>query len=216
MAPESPAPDGHREGCARIREKLARLRKLNPAQRCELGRRLTEADLTAIERRLHITLPADYRAFLMQVGHGGAGPCYGLFTLEDDDEENITSVGQLRKPFRWTAATNPIDWPNPCDQEDVWCSDDDDPENPLPILEVPGALYICNYGCAIRLFLVCNGQSYGEVWIDRQSENRGLQPVCDAQGRKLTFLEWSERWLDDAILEVTEPRQAAWKRWREA
>ena len=63
-------------------------------------RLLRKEDLAAIERRLAVKLPPDYRTFLMHAGHGGAGPYYGLFCLEGGEEENITSLEQLRKPVR--------------------------------------------------------------------------------------------------------------------
>jgi hypothetical protein len=132
----------------------------------------------------------------MEIGHGGAGPFYGLFPLDGSDAEDITVLEQIRKPFRWTERFNPAKWDNPCIQEDVWC---DEGENPQVFLNVPGALYICNYGCALRFFLVVSGLSLGEVWMDRQADDEGLLPICGEDGRSLGFLEWYERWLDEGL-----------------
>jgi hypothetical protein len=167
--------------CERIRDKLARLRDLDQSctafgagsHRYRLGKTLTAADLSSIEGRLGVKIPPEYRDFLMHVGHGGAGPAYGLFTLEDGEEENITDLQKLRKPFRWTERTKPS----------------------RPI-QVPGALYISHAGCALRHFLVVNGRSCGELWFDRQAEEVGLEPVCNDDGERIGFLAWYEAWLD--------------------
>jgi hypothetical protein len=48
---------------------------------------LTEAEIQTFEQRYQITLPQDYRDFLLYVGNGGAGPHYGLFSLEESVRE---------------------------------------------------------------------------------------------------------------------------------
>ena len=188
----------------RLRDKLARLRELDSAcalfgasaHGYRLGPVLEEAELVAFETRLGVNLPTEYRQFLKHVGHGGAGPYYGLFPLDGSDSEDITEPEQTRNAFRWTESVNPTECEDPCGQEDVWC---DEGENPQVILRVPGALYICHYGCALRFFLVANGLSLGEVWMDRQADNDGLHPVSGEDGRRLGFLDWYERWLDEGI-----------------
>ena len=100
----------------RIKGKLADLRKLDPA--CELfgssGHQyrlappLTASELEECEQELGLRLPAEYRDFVMNVGHGGAGPFYGLFQLNGSDPENITDLDQIKKRFRWNDATNPM------------------------------------------------------------------------------------------------------------
>ena len=48
------------------------------AHRHEFNPPLSEEALTGIEGRYQITLLSDYRAFLREIGNGGAGPGYGL------------------------------------------------------------------------------------------------------------------------------------------
>lgn len=67
--------------------------KLNPV--------LSEQEIVDLETKYLIKLPDDYRWFLMNIGNGGAGPCYGIMKLQesikevtsclDDNEENEES-----------------------------------------------------------------------------------------------------------------------------
>ncbi len=145
-------------------------------------------------------LPAEYRDFVMQVGHGGAGPFYGLFQLNGCNLENPTDLDQIKKPFHWTDATNPAHWQTPGPEDGVLVeSDGTAGERYLEWWIIPGVLYICHYGCAKRFFLVVNGSQSGEVWIDRQAEDNGIIPECGEDGSRLHFLQWYEKWLDVGI-----------------
>jgi hypothetical protein len=192
----------------RIQAKLTDLRQLDPAckvfgsssHRYRLGRPLTASELADSENALGVVLPSEYRDFVMKIGHGGAGPFYGLFELNSSDPENITDPDQIKKPFRWTDATNPTRWQNPEAEDGVLIDSDENAGESLSVwLLVPGALYLCNYGCALRFFLIVNGPQSGEVWMDRQAEGNGITPERGEDGSKLRFLEWYEKWLDEGI-----------------
>lgn len=45
-------------------------------------------ELAAWEELMEVTLPADYRTYLTQLGNGGAGPAYGLFPLSLPGDEH--------------------------------------------------------------------------------------------------------------------------------
>ena len=193
--------------CDRIAGKLQQLRETDRALSIFgadshgylLGPKLKEREILIIEHRLGAPLPKEYRLFLSHVGEGGAGPFYGLFMLSVEDSEDITAPVCIRKPFRWSEAFNPYEWEDPCSQQDVWCDDAQVSGKPQIILNVPGALYICNFGCAIRFFLVVNGPCVGEVWRDSQADETGVQPERGENGRRVGFLNWYENWLNDAI-----------------
>jgi hypothetical protein len=71
-------------------EKLSQLRAADSAltrvgavaHQYRLGSPLTDEAVQHVEVRHHITFLVDYRGFLLQVGNGGAGPAYGLASLE--------------------------------------------------------------------------------------------------------------------------------------
>lgn len=209
----------------RIKSKLDQLRSADPAltlfgssaHKYRLGPTLPPEAISEWEKHMGVRLPDEYRQFVTHIGHGGAGPDYGLFPLDGRDPEDLTQPELTRKPFRWTEAFNPYDWEDPCSQEDVWCDDEEDWQDEMVeadpaggegqeaqpprqiILGVPGALYIGHHGCGIRFILVVNGQSRGEVWRDAQNEDAGVLPECDGLGRHLGFLDWYERWLDRGL-----------------
>lgn len=191
----------------RIKAKLAELQELDPAykvfgsssHRYRPGPALTASELAECESNLGVQLPAEYRDFVMQVGNGGVGPFYGLFQLGSFDMENPTDLDQIKKPFRWIDATNPAQWQSSGPEDGALVMSEGEGESYLEWWIVPGVLYICNYGCAIRFFMVVNGAQAGEVWIDRQAEDKGIIPERGEDGSTLHFLQWYEKWLDEGI-----------------
>ncbi len=67
--------------------------------RYHLGPILSDAELSIFESSNRIQLPNDYRQFLSTIGNGGAGPFYGLASLN-------TFGRDLSRPFPFLSATN--------------------------------------------------------------------------------------------------------------
>ena len=117
---------------ARLNRTGEKLRRLRDADRAfsvfgsdshayRLGPPLSGAALSDCGERLGVQLPTEYRLFVSRIGHGGAGPFCGLFSLDGQDSEDITDLAQICQPFRWVQAFNPYEREDPCSQEDVWC-----------------------------------------------------------------------------------------------
>lgn len=53
--------------------------------------------LAEYQARLGVQLPIEYLLFLIRIGHGGAGPNYGLFSLDGHDPEDITELDQIQR-----------------------------------------------------------------------------------------------------------------------
>ena len=107
-----------------------------------------------------MVLPSEYRDFVMKIGHGGAGPFYGLFELNGSDPENITDLEQIKKPFRWTDATNPMQGQN-AETEDGILIDSDGKA---------GEAYRCDYSfrepCSspsVNYYLVIDGTQFARI-----------------------------------------------------
>jgi hypothetical protein len=176
--------------------------------------------IEAVEKRHRVPLPDDYRRFITEIGNGGAGPCYGVlpFGKDDDDRDWDGSglVGDLSKPFPHTTAWNlpPSFW----EGEPDWSAD-------APIEEqdklmeawdreleahywnptiMDGAIPICHRGCALRQWLVINGEQKGSVWNDDRADYGGIAPVLGKFGNPLTFTDWYMGWLNESLRKVRE------------
>lgn len=101
----------------RIKTKIGQLREMDKnyqifgshIHQYKLNPVLTLTQISEFEKRFQVNLPEEYKLFLSQVGNGGAGPFYGVNTLEDgrisyfDNSENAShSYFDLSKPFPHT------------------------------------------------------------------------------------------------------------------
>jgi hypothetical protein len=153
--------------------------------------------LAAAEARLGVTLPEEYRGFVTRIGDGGAGPAYGLFTLEDALlESNVDRVPDLlAREFPHVAAYNPDEDPavdafwHRVDTGEVSEEEGDLYHHG----QLGGALTLCHEGCGHMHFLVVTGPARGTMWIDSRGSDQGYIPL------NATFLQWYERWLDDVL-----------------
>jgi hypothetical protein len=178
-----------------LRELLHRMQKYDPELRVfgsthhkyRLGPPVSEEELTRFEQQYQVTLPAEYRFFLKEVGNGsaihssapvisinsGAGPNYGLLPLQE------TAAGSdLSKPFPLLPSPpeQPVKGKDEWGDEVLW----------------PGILEISHKGCAFYTYLVVNGPAYGTVW-DADTDQVNFYPTG------LTFEAWYRRWLDKVI-----------------
>jgi hypothetical protein len=187
----------------RIAEKLRQAREagVQPFGAEEHGMRLrppaASDEVAAVEARLGIALPDEYRAFVTGIGDGGAGPAYGLFSLDDAlQRSGVDRVPELlRLPFRHVERYEPEEDPewNAFWERVADGGVDEAEKREWPLRERRGALELCHEGCGYLHFLVVTGPARGTMWIDGRSSDGGFAPLG------VTFLEWYERWLDDVL-----------------
>jgi hypothetical protein len=171
---------------------------------------LPEASVNEFERVHGVSLPSDFRQFLIHVGNGGAGPFYGLFPLDKIDgpfgfeawPDGL--IGILSEPF-------PIvdDWNDLSGMPTRELADRDKSEyyrqyevfdtNYWRASLVNGAIPICDEGCALRVLLVVTGREAGFLWEDRRSEYGGLKRLRLADGSPATFARCYEEWLNSCL-----------------
>ena len=148
----------------------------------------TEKEIQSFEKKHGISLPADYRSFLLHIGNGGAGPSYGMFKLEDYfdnfyDEANYTVHDNfLSDNFKFS-----VDTPY---SEPQYENDDDSADY---YNDTAGAMVICHHGCGILNILIVSGEEKGKIWVDDRCNGNGLNRVSDS------FYEWYSKWLDYSI-----------------
>jgi hypothetical protein len=181
---------------------------------------LSEQTVREFETRHHISLPSEYRGFLIHVGNGGAGPAYGLFKLGEMDDgfehepwnENDGFIGVLSQPFPHTSPWNDLSeepiydesWKNDPEQEDEYYRQVDLWEERVywNTANINGAIPICHLGCALRQWLVVTGPEAGNVWDDYRADRGGLEPLQRPGQERVSFLQWYRLWLDDALRQL--------------
>jgi hypothetical protein len=197
---------------------------------------LTEAETIAIEQRFDIHLPDDYRTFLMEVGDGGAGPYYGLYTLTQGIEiaarkaRQETADAVLKRSF---PLTSPLALRDRSDKAAVEAF----LAEIMKTSYVHGTLPLADFGCGIDALLVVTGEVRGTMWLDDRGSDNGVWPICIVDGKAdftiglqhvydggdpaelqyLDFARWYEYWLDERIDIHERYRRGEWHSpWGEA
>lgn len=167
------------------------------------------------ETRHRIRLPEDYRYFITEIGNGGADPAYGLFPFGQQDDsvswEEGDLFGDVSRPFPHVEAWNlpesffkqepnvPPDTPS--EEEDRLWEEWDKVEhehywNPSIM---NGAIPICHLGCALRQWLVVNGEQRGFIWNDYRADHGGVVPLRNDSGEQMNFSDWYMSWLNESL-----------------
>ena len=191
----------------RIRDKLAELDRLDPnrtvfssrTHQYRLNPCLSVEQVEDIERRIGLRLPDQYRRFILEVGDGGPGPGYGVFTLKQalQGEWDPASLAALSQPF-----------PAPTTVAQA----DEVPGMP------PGLLGLCSVGGGGIYCLVLAGSECGRIWVTNAedwspavSESWLLShPDLEALGflevtlrtepeQRFEFAEWFEDFLSENL-----------------
>lgn len=188
--------------------------------RFHIHRPLSQEVVQEFEVRYHVTLPSEYRGFLIHVGNGGAGPFYGLFKLGEMDDgfghapwtEDGGFVGVLSQPFPYAGPWNDLSEKPVHDESRENDQDwEDEYQRQLNAWEdrvywntanVNGAVPICHLGCALRQWLIVTGPEAGNVWDDQRADYRGLSPLQQGRRKRVTFLQWYRFWLDESLRQL--------------
>jgi hypothetical protein len=150
--------------------------KLNPS--------LAPETVLAFENRHRISLPEEYREFILHIGDGGAGPpFYGLLPLGHTTKVDVP---------HWFASgyADYLAQPFPLTKYWMW---EDEPITPAVEAAIEtlryGNLCLGHDGCGMFWLLIVSGPERGQIW---NLTDVGITPPAP----RCTFFQWYEYWLD--------------------
>lgn len=149
------------------------------------------------EKKYGLKLPPAYVKFLTEIGNGGAGPDYGLYSLEIVEANNSGWLNQdvSKEAFIDEKMTNEM-WKKAMgDEDDEYDEDEYDEGEYDDIMSrvYTGMLIIGTQGCTYDTLLMCKGSEYGKiVYIDWN-----LEGDCPPYLTDMTFEEWYIRFFEE-------------------
>ncbi len=148
-------------------------------------------EVLKVEAEFNIKLPEDYVYFLTEIGNGGAGPYYGLYSLEELRKNQYCIQDINLKPVIDNHLSKEI-WNDLMEQMDT---DDDDLYDEIKQHINTGIFIIGTQGCTYDNLLMCKGSETGNiVYIDWNLESE-YPPVLT----KMSFWEWYISFFQDII-----------------
>lgn len=171
-----------------------------PGHHYELNPVLTEDQIVAVEMKLGIQLPQEYREFLKVVGDGGAGPEWGLFALG----KSYPNDDFLKEYPNFCSMV--------CSYGDAYANgikehhlDKGEADYMEPVEPFGGYIKLSDYGHGMCAYMVVGGdQQIGKIWFLNEEGEAGPRIAPATQnipGRdwQVSFLDWYENWLDDSL-----------------
>lgn len=156
---------------------------------------LTVKELADWQAKNQVTLPEPYMQFLTKVGNGGAGPYYGIYSLEKATsytERNALPTKCVLHPGMTKEEWNQLIEPLIMD-EDISDLEYDAARDRV----LGGMLCIGTQGCEYDMYLVLEGKHRGKIVYT--SDFYPDHPFFFVYEEN--FLDWYERWLEEMILD---------------
>ncbi|MCG7408328.1 SMI1/KNR4 family protein [Paenibacillus sp. ACRRX] len=160
-----------------------------------VNEKLTAKELADWQAKNQVALPEPYTQFLTNVGNGGAGPYYGIYSIGEATSHIDSSVLATKCVLHpemtkeeWNRLTSPL------------ISDEDISDLEYEAVRdqvMGGMLCIGTQGCEYDMYLVIEGKYRGRIVYtsDFYPDHPFFFVYED------NFLDWYERWLDEIILD---------------
>lgn len=168
--------------------------KLNPAIKGNI--------IETFERVHSICLPESYRLFITNIGDGGAGPCYGLYSFQKAIELSVDADAGVWLADEFPLTNQDVDnYFQHCQQ----CEDEGETDLIKKITmpdPLPNMLCLAEYGCNCFYILVVNGEQKDTVWLI-DGDNNTISPVLNEYKKQRTFIDWYGSWLDHHLNDIS-------------
>lgn len=140
------------------------------------------AQVIAWETQNQLSLPEGYRRFILEIGDGGAGPCYGIRQGFTPNPLSVSAdeVRLCHLPSVFVTSETLNELPEPTDEDD------------MPHLR--GNLMLFEIGCGAEGVLVMNGPMRGHVCLT------GYSDCLSGFDSPSLFLDYYEAWQQRVLL----------------
>lgn len=138
-------------------------------------------EIRNFEKNMKITLPKALVRYLTELGNGGAGPDYGIYSLEKMREENAFLPQTANLPVMLDHSMTDEQWIDFAKRyetlDDIICSDEFETKTKeqqeslmremrdMELSMCAGGVFISTPGCTMNSILMCRGAAAGEVFV---------------------------------------------------
>ncbi|MDR6762920.1 hypothetical protein J2Y38_003138 [Flavobacterium sp. 2755] len=154
-----------------------------------------EKDIQIFESKFNVTIPEDYRWFLLNVANGIVNKNqWGFNLIEKIDFIEFFYKDNEFNPSIPFELTNKVVFSSGSDYKEAYPYEITFDED-YDIFDKGysnGQIHIAGYGCGTTAFIVINGNEYGNVWVDDFSSNNEVYPEFDSKKNKprFSFSDW--------------------------
>ena len=165
---------------------FARKRLFNPPAAIE--------EVRAFEQEMHVTLPEDFVRYLTELGNGGIGPDYGIWSLDEMRKHNPYAPKSGDLPPMIGGGLSAEKWKMFAEKAEN--ADDDDEIEALEQQLIAGGIFIGTPGCTMDTLLMCRGAAAGETLVvDFDYLSYYNKPI----EKGFPFADWMIEGLNDRI-----------------
>ena len=116
------------------------------------------------EKEMRVTLPEVFVLYLTELGNGGIGPNYGIYSLDKMRERNPNAAARADLPVMIGGGLPEEEWRSFAQEAEA--AEDEENFDKTAELEqrlIAGGIFISTPGCTMNTLLMCRGEAAGSV-----------------------------------------------------